>query len=519
LIDTETGFGPENIRTSRQGKDLKVSFEGSNTTDLVIEDYYKVSPEGYNGLIGEAESVRFYEYIPENALGMSSVPMLAESGPVVGMALGGAEVAPAGAAVGLLAAGLFSPWLLGAGALGVAAAAGGGGTGGGTTSSSNANAKIQINSIDDGLSTTSGSKDTGTSNKDFYTADNTLSYFGKVSGFTMNGDQIKLELKDKSGSVISTGFVTPDAIGNWSWDDTPNIRADGNYSLIASVVDKSGNAISTSNVTQIITVDTQTGQNTDPSKPSTPPTDDPNKTASVSIISIDDGLTTTDKTTGSKDTAISKDFYTSDNTLSYLGKVSGFTSNGDQVKLELKDSSGIIGTSYVTPDSGGAWFWNDQGNPRPDGTYRLDASIVDRAGNVVNQNNGGFATQKITIDNTALVSNEKPIITPSVVISGDVPKIAGIKFSNLLEDGSFNVFLGDMKIFPGDVKNGVISMQNENFTNGHALLTGFSPDVTVTGKAIHLDFTDLAGNVHRDFIDLNTNSYLIGAKIDIGFIV
>ena len=127
LIDPETGYGPENIRASRQGKDLKVSFEGSNTTDLVIEDYYKVSPDGYNGLIGEAESGKFYEYIPENAAGMASVPMLADAGQVVGMALGGMEVAPAGAAVGVLAAGLFSPWLLGAGALGVAAAGGGGG--------------------------------------------------------------------------------------------------------------------------------------------------------------------------------------------------------------------------------------------------------------------------------------------------------------------------------------------------------------------------------------------------------
>ena len=122
LIDPETGYAPENIRVTRQGKDLKISFEGSNTSDLVIQDYYKVSPEGYNGLVGETESGKFYEYIPESAAGMASVPMLADSGQLVGMALGGAEVAPAGAAVGVLAAGLFSPWLLGAGAVAAAAA-------------------------------------------------------------------------------------------------------------------------------------------------------------------------------------------------------------------------------------------------------------------------------------------------------------------------------------------------------------------------------------------------------------
>ena len=123
LIDPETGYAPENIRVTRQGKDLKISFEGSNTSDLVIQDYYKVSQEGYNGLVGETESGKFYEYIPESASGMASVPMLADSGQLVGMALGGAEVAPAGAAVGVLAAGLFSPWLLGAGAVAAAAPA------------------------------------------------------------------------------------------------------------------------------------------------------------------------------------------------------------------------------------------------------------------------------------------------------------------------------------------------------------------------------------------------------------
>lgn len=131
LVDTTTNYGPENIRVSRQGKDMKVSFEGSNSTDLVIEDYYKVSPDGYNGLIGEAESGKFYEYIPESASGLASVPMLGDTSPVVGMALGGMEVAPAGAAVGVLAAGLFNPAWLGVGALGAAAAAGGGGGGAG----------------------------------------------------------------------------------------------------------------------------------------------------------------------------------------------------------------------------------------------------------------------------------------------------------------------------------------------------------------------------------------------------
>ena len=59
LLDATTGYAPENIRASRSGKDLRVFFEGRSAADLVVEDYYEVAPEGFNGLIGEAETGRF----------------------------------------------------------------------------------------------------------------------------------------------------------------------------------------------------------------------------------------------------------------------------------------------------------------------------------------------------------------------------------------------------------------------------------------------------------------------------
>ena len=127
LVDASTGYGPENIRASRSGQSLKVYFEGRSQPDLVIEDYYKETPEGFNGLIGEAESGRFYEYIPETAAGNSSVPLLADGSNQVGMALGGAEINASGAAVGaLVAAAGLNPLLLAPLAL-LGAAAGGGG--------------------------------------------------------------------------------------------------------------------------------------------------------------------------------------------------------------------------------------------------------------------------------------------------------------------------------------------------------------------------------------------------------
>jgi len=230
LIDPETQYAPENIRASRQGKDLKVSFEGSNTTDLVIEDYYKVSPEGYNGLIGEAETGRFYEYIPENASGMASVPLLADSGMPVGMALGGAEVAPAGAAVGILAAGLFSPVWLGAGALGVAAAAGGAAGTKDTTPPTGQTGALAAASD-------SGAKDNVTSVTK-----------PTIEGVAEANSKVSVTLKDENGKLTGPYTATADASGKYSIAvtdalvDSSSDTKGTQYTPIITVTDASNNS-------------------------------------------------------------------------------------------------------------------------------------------------------------------------------------------------------------------------------------------------------------------------------------
>ena len=246
LIDPETGYAPENIRATRQGKDLKISFEGSNTSDLVIQDYYKVSPEGYNGLVGETESGKFYEYIPESAAGMASVPMLADSGQLVGMALGGAEVAPAGAAVGVLAAGLFSPWLLGAGAVAAAAAAGGGSKGAAADTTPPAGQTGALAAVTD-----SGAKDN-------ITNITKPTIVGKAEA----GAAVEVSFRDASGKL--TGPYKPtslDANGNYTLQ-VPNDLADASvdtkgtqYTPVIKVTDAAGNS-STADGTPF-TVDTR----------------------------------------------------------------------------------------------------------------------------------------------------------------------------------------------------------------------------------------------------------------------
>jgi hypothetical protein len=117
LLDGQRNFqnAPDNVKVRRQGKNLLITFEDETQPSLIIEDYYDVMPEGYNALIGQAENGSFYEYIPEDPKVSGLVPMLGDGAQSVSVALGGAEVSGAGAALGVLG---FSPlWgLLGLGA-------------------------------------------------------------------------------------------------------------------------------------------------------------------------------------------------------------------------------------------------------------------------------------------------------------------------------------------------------------------------------------------------------------------
>jgi hypothetical protein len=203
LMDASTGFAPENIRATRLGKDLQVFFEGRGQADLVIEDYYEVTPEGFNGLIGEAESGRFYEYIPESAVGNTAVPLLADGSTQVGMALGGAEINASGAAVGaLVAAAGLNPLLLAPLALLGAAA---GGSSGASTSATPDTTPPVIKSAKLHVDDDTGAKDNVTSDKT-----------PRISGETEANADVSVEVNGKTytGKADANGvFViqVPDA--------------------------------------------------------------------------------------------------------------------------------------------------------------------------------------------------------------------------------------------------------------------------------------------------------------------
>lgn len=105
LINDQTGFGPENIITKRDGSDLKIFLEdGDMKEDIIIENYYAEAGEKSSNLvIGQHENGGLYPYIPESGLESNAVSLLADQG-AAAQALGGQELSVAFWA--------FNPWWL-----------------------------------------------------------------------------------------------------------------------------------------------------------------------------------------------------------------------------------------------------------------------------------------------------------------------------------------------------------------------------------------------------------------------
>ena len=393
LVDVNTGQGPDNIRVKRVGKDLRISFEGRDNVDVMITDYYEHA--GNESLVGEVEAGVLHAYVPESGDSTQMLSRLTDGAKSTGMALGNEQLAASGAAVGaLVAAAGFNPLL--AAPLALLGAGGGGGAGAASaTPKPNTTATIDIVAITD---------DSGVSGSDFITNDKSLTYSGTVSNFTANGDKVKVELLDATGTtVLETAYVdvtgasgTTAGAGAWTWTRTTD-HADGQYTLRATIVDTAGNRTNATaptngtgggQDTQVVIVDTSSTDNYNPEKnPSKE--NDPNKGLPVQIVSID------------ADTGVSAtDFVTSDNTLTFKGTVADtFVKNGDFVELQLLDLEGkVVASQYVEPVNNGGqwrWEWDNSKQALADGTYKLTAQLVDKAGNAVGAPN---ITKDITID-------------------------------------------------------------------------------------------------------------------------
>jgi flagellar hook assembly protein FlgD len=498
LMDASTGYAPENIRASRSGKDLQVFFERRGQPDLVIEDYYEVTPEGFNGLIGESESGRFYEYIPETATGSSSVPLLADGSNQVGMALGGAEINASGAAVGaLVAAAGFNPLLLAP----LALLGAGGGGGGGATDNTAPIVKFAKLHVDDD----SGAKDNVTSDKT-----------PRITGETEANADVSVEVNGKTyiGKADANGvFViqVPDA----------DALKDGAYTPKVTAMDAAKNKSPVFDGTPF-KVDTSPDKNE--------PDTDPNASALIDIVSItvDSGQNKTD-------------FYTNDNQLLFNGTLKNFTQNGDWVKLELKDASGkVLDTAYVKPVANGAgwdWSWDRTAKEKMiDGQYSLSAVVVDGADNVVGSGNSRVSdVQVITID-TDKDNNFGPdkAVDPNKSSTVDVVSLSqdtGFSSSDFITKDRTHVYTGKLSAF---TSNGAAVELTLKDASGKVLATEHVTPKQVSGVwawswdrtanampdgeyALQASLIDKAGNpIHSDtqLISVDNSSNENGGKVD-----
>lgn len=492
LVDASTGYGPENIRASRSGQSLKVYFEGRSQPDLVIEDYYKETPEGFNGLIGESESGRFHEYIPETAAGTSAVPLLADGSNQVGMALGGAEINASGAAVGaLVAAAGLNPLLLAPLAL-LGAAGGGGGGGGGGDITNNNTAGIKI---------TKATLDTGVSSSDFVTQGPVTEFSGTLSTFTGTpGDKVKLELLDKDGKALDpviSGTVTPTQVnGVWTWkwtpidNDTttnlPDVLKEGDYTLKATIVTAVGVAYThaTASTTQALDIDTS-------------PNEGDNKNTVISITSVSDDTGT-----------LNNDWLTSDTSLVFEGTLNKFSAAlGDVVMLTLDpvtDGASTI-VQYVAPvlkDNVWGWEWDAQTTPFPQGTYNLSATLVDKAGNAFTH--AGAKADKVLVIDTSGPQGDKGLSIVSMSVDSGVGGETDLSRIDFKTNDNTPVFTGKLSTVLPQGESIVIQLMEGNkvVDTGVATVDSSGTAWTWTPKAPLADATyqlkaqvvDAAGN-------------------------
>jgi VCBS repeat-containing protein len=354
------GLAPNQVRLKRLGKDLAIYFDNSQRADALIEDFYpETKSDNSPKLVGLAENGSRYEYVPQDPA-ISSMPGELKDGntPVI-VALGGGPIAESFALAGLpivAAAGGISGWAV-AGGVVAAAALGGGGGGGGAGGGPLPTTK--------GTGALATQSDTGYSNTDAITANSKPYYTGKTDP---NKDvSITVDGRTYQGTAGPDGVYTI---------PITNSLKDGTYTPSVTVKDAT-TGLSTTADGSPFTVDTEGSP-------------EANDSATVLISSISD------------DTGTTADFITSDNILSYTGRVKDFTTNGARVRLELKDSAGaVVKTEDVAYADTGAWTWTDTAK-RDDGKYTLVARLVDAAGNII--------TTATSAEQVVLISANGPIV-------------------------------------------------------------------------------------------------------------
>ena len=306
------------------------------------------------------------------------------------------------------------------------------------------------------------STDTGFSQQDLVTSDNTLSFFGTLSGYSASAQNaVELRLLNSDGAVVASQYVLPvNATGawRWSWDNTSQKLPDGRYQLTAQLVDKAGNAVGTAAAPQTLTVDTNANA-------------DANAGFAVAVTQLvqDSGVSSTD-------------FLTKETHLSFMGNI-GNTNTGftGKVLVQIFGTDGVVKSqAYVDPNVNGIWSYDNTaetlGVVGQHTQYVLKASVVDLAGNVLKATDQSF-----TVDLKAPLFN----------VSGS----ASFNDNTTLRYSSMTLRAGTSAAVFSDAEAGTFSFQDQS---GNVIN---APGPTDDGSLLTYDvgqlkivYTDLAGN-------------------------
>lgn len=306
--------------------------------------------------------------------------------------------------------------------------------------------------------------DTGTSNSDFVTSDNTLVFKGTLKHFTSNGDLLKLVLKNSTGAVVKTDFISPS--GNaWTWDASTLKLADDQYELSASIVDVAGNTVKdTAVASQKLAIDTSTSKNRGLSATN----DDANAALALVLTGMTDTGTAGDRITNTPQPSFNGHF----------GSGKAWSVNGDSFQFQVYKLDGTLVMSKGSIASDGrTWTSGDWGSTTlSDGTYIAKASITDAAGNVID-----MAQQAFAVDHTApsLQSNGTPL---DIVLLG-----------NLTQGG-----VSEFKLSSNEAVRYVIKYDSTTLTADYNGTANNSTGLVVNGSfeagAFSVEYMDAAGN-------------------------
>ncbi|RKG34138.1 Ig-like domain-containing protein, partial [Acinetobacter rongchengensis] len=192
---------------------------------------------------------------------------------------------------------------------------------------------------------------------DFITNDNTLIFNGTVVGNLAADERVQISL---DGGATWTDATLDRPANMWMLDNTTATLTDGTYSVVSRVIDQAGN-IGASSTPQNIIIDTAL----------------PSSLASITSISEDTGVNTSD-------------FVTKDATLIIHGKASTALASNEKVQISFDNGANWVD---ATSKADGTWSYDNTAQTLQDGTYTVQARVIDTAGN-----SSAVVTQNFTVD-------------------------------------------------------------------------------------------------------------------------